>query len=97
MPNSQANYENNSQMKKSAGDAVTSLKEEFENIGRVGAKLADQSFDQVREGVKGYYQKGQQKFTQVEGMLENAILAHPLRSLAIAAGVGFLVAKLRRK
>jgi hypothetical protein len=77
--------------------AATSLKEDFVKMGKISQKLVDDSLEGVRENLSGYYNKGQEKLTDMEKKFEGAIRKYPLRALLAAAGAGFLIGFIRRK
>ncbi len=94
MSQAQPTYEGT---KAKALDAVTNIKGDFEELSKIGRKMADESFEQVGKSVKEYLSKSQEKLANAEGKFESVIQKYPVRSLLVAAGLGFLVAFLRRK
>lgn len=81
---------------KNQPDGSSPLKEDLNKFGKVSQKLVDDSLEGVRENLSDYYHKSQEKLMQVEKKVEGAIRQYPLRSLAAAAGVGFLIGLIRR-
>jgi ElaB/YqjD/DUF883 family membrane-anchored ribosome-binding protein len=77
-------------------DPASELKKDVEQLGKAMKAVAEDSADYVRENVKEYYQKGQEMVQGMNESLEGKIKKHPLRSLLIAAGIGFLFGALRK-
>ena len=44
--------------------------------------------EELRERAQGLYQRTKQRAVELEGEFENKVREHPVRSVAIAAGVG---------
>jgi ElaB/YqjD/DUF883 family membrane-anchored ribosome-binding protein len=57
-------------------------------------ELSAAAKDVAAEKVDHWYKEGREKVVQFEQTLENRIRSHPLQSVMIAAGVGFLAGYL---
>ena len=55
-------------------------------------EAAGESIEKMREAAAECYAAGQAEVQQATQMLEEYVQKHPLKSLAFAAGAGFLVA-----
>jgi len=78
-------------------NSASTLKKDVEQLGKAMKEVAEDSVDYVRENVMDYYQKGQEMVQDASESMEGKIKKYPLRSLLIAAGVGFLLGVLRKK
>ena len=67
-----------------------------ENVGRIQASVG-QIAQVQRERVVDAYAHGKERLRRAEASLEDHVRAKPLRSLAIAAGVGALCGLLLRR
>lgn len=58
-----------------------------EEVTRPGGVLGER-VEELRERAQGLYQRSKQRAVELEGEFENKVREHPVRSVAIAAGVG---------
>jgi ElaB/YqjD/DUF883 family membrane-anchored ribosome-binding protein len=77
-------------LREKAGDMKSSLQE----MGASAKQVAQEQFEGVRDKMAGYYEHGRDRAIELEHSLENRIREKPISSLAIAAGLGFLVGML---
>lgn len=77
----------------SFSETASTFREGFEELG----KVAGDSIHQIKREIQDYVQKGQEKVSQIENKVEGTIQHYPLRALAIAVGVGFLIGWILRK
>ncbi len=68
-------------------EKASQVKQDVRELGVVAKDAAAEKFDH-------WYKDGREKAIQFEHGLENQIREHPLQSVAIAAGVGFLAGYL---
>ena len=64
-------------------EKAAKVRQDVRELGTVARDVASEKFDQ-------FYKEGREKAIQLEQGLENSIREHPLQSVMIAAGVGFL-------
>ncbi len=68
-------------------EKATQVRQDIRELGTVAKDVAAEKVDQL-------YKEGREKVVQLEQTLENRIRAHPLQSVMIAAGAGFLAGYL---
>ena len=68
-------------------EKATQVRQDIRDLGVVAKDVAAEKVDH-------WYKEGREKVVQFEQTLENRIRAHPLQSVMIAAGVGFLAGYL---
>jgi ElaB/YqjD/DUF883 family membrane-anchored ribosome-binding protein len=73
------------------------VKEDVQELGHVAREVAREKFHEMRAQADGYVKAGTEKAKQWEKSFEDQIREHPLRSVAIAAGVGLVVGLLLRR
>lgn len=73
------------------------FKKDIEHLGNAIKDMAGDSAEYVRDNAADYYHKGQEMIRGAEQSVEGQIKKHPMRSLFIAAGVGFLFGFLLKK
>jgi len=74
----------------------SALKKDVEQLGKAMKDVAEDSVDYVRENAMGYYEKGHAMVQNVGETVEGKIRKNPIRSVMIAAGVGFLFGLCRK-
>ena len=72
-------------------DKASDLKSSLQEMGASAKQMAQEQYEGVRDTMAGYYEQGRDRAIELEHSLENRIREKPLSSLAIAAGLGFLV------
>lgn len=77
-------------LREKAGDMKSSLQE----MGSSAKQMAQEQFQGVRDTMAGYYEQGRDRAMELEHSLENRIREKPITSLAVAAGLGFLIGML---
>jgi ElaB/YqjD/DUF883 family membrane-anchored ribosome-binding protein len=73
------------------------VKEDVQELGHIARDVAREKYQELRTQAGGYVKAGTDKARQWETSFENEIREHPLRSIAIAAGVGLVVGYLIRR
>jgi ElaB/YqjD/DUF883 family membrane-anchored ribosome-binding protein len=68
-------------------EKATQVRQDIRELGAVAKDVATEKVDH-------WYKEGREKAIQFEQTLENRIREHPLQSVMIAAGVGFLAGYL---
>jgi ElaB/YqjD/DUF883 family membrane-anchored ribosome-binding protein len=72
-------------------EKASDLKSSLQEMGASAKQVAQEQFEGVRETMTGYYEQGRDRAIELEHSLENRIREKPISSLAIAAGLGFLI------
>jgi ElaB/YqjD/DUF883 family membrane-anchored ribosome-binding protein len=67
------------------------IKSSLQDMGASAKQMAQEQFQGVRDTMTGYYEQGRERAIEMEHSLENRIREKPISSLAIAAGLGFLI------
>ncbi len=70
---------------------ASTLKSDVQDLGRIGREIAEDSYENMKDQMKDMYQQRKQQAQSLEADLEKKIQASPLKSLLIAAGVGFVI------
>jgi len=73
------------------------LASDFERLGKATKDLASDSLGALKDELSGLYKQGQKKVRDVGGRIGGQIRSHPVQSLLIAAGVGFIIGWFNRK
>ena len=68
-------------------EKATQVRQDIRELGAVAKDVATEKVDH-------WYKEGREKVIQFENSVENRIREHPLQSIMIAAGVGFLAGYL---
>jgi ElaB/YqjD/DUF883 family membrane-anchored ribosome-binding protein len=66
-------------------------------VGEALKTLAEDSWEGVQEKLARLYGESKDRYSAAESRLESSVRSDPLRALLIAAGVGFVLAYMRRK
>lgn len=77
--------------------SATQLADDMKRVGDALKTLAGDSLDNVQGKLMRLYGEGRDRYNEAEGRFESKIRADPLKAVLIAAGVGFVLAYLRRK
>lgn len=75
------------QVRQHAGEAVQNVRE----MGSQVREAAREKLENLRDQASEYYDQGREKAQEWEQNLESYIQDQPVKSLLIAAGVGFLL------
>ena len=75
------------------GNQAMEVKKDLQEMGQTVRDAAQEKLGQLREHASGYYQQGQDKVQGIVCALEQSVGQQPLRSVLIAAGVGFLLGR----
>jgi ElaB/YqjD/DUF883 family membrane-anchored ribosome-binding protein len=70
------------------------LKDDAVELGHAGKHLAGEAIGRVRQSAQDYYRQGWTQARAIETGVEDYVRANPIRSLLMAAGAGYLLAKL---
>jgi len=73
------------------------LASDFERLGKATKDIASDSLNAVKDELGGLYKQGKKMMMQGNGQLKDRIRSHPVQTLLIAAGVGFMIGWLNRK
>lgn len=76
---------------------ASDLGHDVKDLGKIGGKLATDTAHIAEERISEYYEEGKRAAKKLEGSLETEIRKNPIRSLAIAAGVGLLLGAILRR
>lgn len=83
----------NELLREKAGD----VKSDVQELGRIARDVASETYENLRENASEYLDKGQTLFKDFEGQFTRQIRAYPMRSLAIAAGVGLIFGAILKR
>ncbi len=75
-------------------EKASQVRKDLHELGDAARMAAQEKMHDMRRGMKEYYDQGLAKAKQLEQGLEDQIRAHPIRSVAIAAGAGLVVGML---
>lgn len=78
-------------------DQMATLKEDVGQMGRLARDAASEKLDDVRGRAEEGMQVGRKRAERAQDALLAEIREHPLQSVALAVGVGFLVGLLNRR
>jgi ElaB/YqjD/DUF883 family membrane-anchored ribosome-binding protein len=70
--------------------------QDLQQMGDIARDAAREKLGQLRGNASECYEQGRDKVYRVRRTFEQIILEHPLRSILIAAGAGWLVGRFRR-
>ena len=70
------------------------LKDDAVELGHAGKHLASETIDRVRQSAQDYYRQGWTQARAIETSVEDYVRTYPIRSLLMAAGAGYLLAKV---
>src|SRR5947209_19558779 len=73
---------------------AATLRNDAIEFGMAGRRLAEDAFSRVSDTTQDYYRQGRARMLDLERALEDVVRAYPIRSLCVAAGAGFLLARL---
>jgi ElaB/YqjD/DUF883 family membrane-anchored ribosome-binding protein len=72
-----------------AKDVGANLKE----MGNSVKDAAQEQIERVRDTAADYYEQGRERFMEAEDSFEEYVREHPIKSVLIALGVGYLIGK----
>jgi ElaB/YqjD/DUF883 family membrane-anchored ribosome-binding protein len=75
-------------------EKTSDIKSSLQDMGASAKHMAQEQFQGMRDTMAGYYEQGRDRAIELEHSLENRIREKPISSLAIAAGLGFLIGML---
>jgi ElaB/YqjD/DUF883 family membrane-anchored ribosome-binding protein len=88
----------NQDLKQSMTDAASAVKdsasqamESVRGSATQARDMAQQQFETVRDTATEYWQQGRERAVELERTLEHQIAAAPIKSVAMAAAVGFVL------
>jgi ElaB/YqjD/DUF883 family membrane-anchored ribosome-binding protein len=70
------------------------LRDDAVELGHAGKHLAGETIHRVRQSAEDYYLQGCTKARAIETTVEDYVRSYPIRSLLMAAGAGYILAKL---
>jgi ElaB/YqjD/DUF883 family membrane-anchored ribosome-binding protein len=73
------------------------VKDDVQELGAIARDVAREKYQELRSQADEYVKTGKDRAKQWESSFEDQIRAHPVRSIAIAAGVGLAVGLLLRR
>ena len=78
-----------------AGSATKSqsVAEDLAELGSHAGDLARQRYERMKNDAAEMVQEGRDRVEEMEHTLEEYIADHPIKSVLIAAGIGFLLGK----
>ncbi len=87
----------NATVKSTAKDAADDLSQQIEDLRADLVKLAKTVRNDMSEGIDVAGQQISQTRRDAQATATNAVIAHPLTAVGIAAGVGLLLGLMARK
>ena len=79
------------------GKQATKVKKDLEQIGGTAKDIAEDQLEQVGEIVSESYEQGRDKVHGVACACEQFIRERPLRSVLMAAGIGWLLGRVWKR
>lgn len=73
---------------------ASDVRRDVQEIGSKARQVAEDQFENLREVAADYIEQGRSKALEFEGDLESKIRDEPMKSLLIAAGIGFVAGLL---
>ncbi|HEV2971272.1 MAG TPA: hypothetical protein VGY55_14955 [Pirellulales bacterium] len=73
---------------------VAALQDDAIQLGLAGKRLAGDTAHRATEMAQDYYRRGRTRMTDVEKAVEKKVRDYPVRSILLAAGIGYLLARL---
>jgi len=71
-------------------ETASDVRRGVQEIGSKARQVAEEQLENIRETAAEYVEQGRTKALELEGSLESKIRDEPMKSLLIAAGVGFV-------
>jgi ElaB/YqjD/DUF883 family membrane-anchored ribosome-binding protein len=78
-------------------EKLSTLEKDLRELTRISRALASDTMGVIKENAGEYYHEGLERAKNLEKTVETRIKQHPLQSLLIAIGLGFLVGMLLRR
>ena len=75
------------------GEQARDVAEDFQKMGGTVRDAAQEKFEQVGEKASVYYEQGQERIHGVACACEQFVRERPLRSVLMAAGIGWLLGR----
>jgi len=79
------------------GKQATKVKKDLEQMGGTAKDIAEEQLEQVGEIASEYYEQGRDKVHGVACACEQFIRERPLRSVLMAAGIGWLLGQVWKR
>lgn len=76
--------------------SMETLKDNIEDLTKLAKEVAAESVEVAEQGFSQIVRNGKDKATDAKDRLEKKVRHHPLQSVLIAGGIGFLIGLLRR-
>ena len=77
--------------------STSQLAKDMQRVGSALKTLAEDSYEEVQHKLSSLYEESKGRYSEAENKLESKIKADPIKAVLIAAGVGFVLAWLRKK
>ncbi len=98
---SHVSHSNPSVSARGVGDAAREkgreIRDTVQQMGSTAKDMAQAGWESARDTAADYLDKGREKATELEETLEIQIRSRPIRSILIAAGIGFLVGMVLKR
>jgi len=78
-------------------ERASNIAHNVQQMGTDAASAVKEHVQQVRDTAVGYYEDGRDRAVQLERRLEKRVKQHPMNSVLIAVGAGFLLGMLFRR
>jgi ElaB/YqjD/DUF883 family membrane-anchored ribosome-binding protein len=78
-------------------ERASNIAHNVQQMGADAATAVKEQVQQVRDTAVGYYEDGRDRAVQLEKRLEKRVKQHPMNSVLIAIGAGFLLGMLFRR
>lgn len=78
-------------------EAANQPREGLHDIGNRVKEAARQKYEDLRDRASSYYESGRERAKQWEQSIEGYVQEKPVKSLLIAAGVGFLLGAIWKR
>src|SRR4029079_15803725 len=75
------------------GQQAKDMGANLKDMGSSVKAAAQEQIERVRDTATEYYEQGRDKFMEAEDGFEEYVRAQPLKSILIAAGLGYLIGK----
>lgn len=79
------------------GKQATRVKKDLEQMGGTAKDIAEDQFEHVGEMASEYYEQGRDKVHGVACACEQFVRERPLRSVLMAAGLGWLLCQVWKR
>ncbi len=76
---------------------ASQMGEGLRNMGEKVKETAQQKYEELRDQASEYYESGRERAKELEQTLEDYVQNQPVKSLLIAAGIGFLLGAIWKR